>query len=100
MLVKDGVFVVNGENEGFNTSTEIWRATRQVGLGIANDGWYVVAILERGTPEEFARALIAANLRQALRLDSGSSVTVLAAGSPLGGRVGRKVPNAVVFTAR
>ena len=99
-LVKDGAFAVNPALEGFDTGGEIWRATRQVAFGVDGRGWYVVAMLELGTPEEFANALIAAGLRDALRMDSGSSAQVALAGGLIGARWARAVPNAIAFVAR
>jgi hypothetical protein len=100
MLVRGGQYAVNPQLEGFDTRSEIWRSTRQVGFGLDAQGRYVVALLEQGTPEEFARALQAAGLRDAIRLDSGSSAAVLVAGGMLSGRWGRTVPNALVFVPR
>ena len=99
-LVSGGAFAVNGKLEGFDTSGEIWRATRQVAFGVDARGWYVVAMLELGTPEEFASALIAAGLRDALRMDSGSSAQVALSGGLIGARWARTVPNALAFVPR
>ena len=99
-LVSGGAFAVNGKLEGFDTSGEIWRATRQVAFGVDGRGWYVVAMLELGTPEEFASALIAAGLRDALRMDSGSSAQIALSGGLIGARWARAVPNAIAFVAR
>ena len=99
-LVSSGAFAVNGKLEGFDTSGEIWRATRQVAFGVDARGWYVVAMLELGTPDEFATALINAGLRDALRMDSGSSAQIALAGGLIGARWARTVPNALVFVAR
>ena len=99
-LVSGGAFAVNGKLEGFDTSGEIWRATRQVAFGVDARGWYVVAMLELGTPEEFASALIAAGLRDALRMDSGSSAQIALSGGLIGARWARAVPNAIAFVAR
>jgi hypothetical protein len=100
MLVRGGQYAVNAALEGFDTSAEIWRATRQVAFGLDAQGRYVVAMIEQGTPEQFARALIAAGLVNAVRLDSGSSAAVYVAGGMLSGRWGRTVPNALVFVPR
>ena len=99
-LVKDGLFAVNGSAEGFDTGGEIWRSTRQVAFGVDARGWYVVAMLELGTPEEFATALLSAGLRDALRMDSGTSAQVALAGGLIGARWARTVPNALAFVAR
>ncbi len=99
-LVNSGAFAVNGELEGFDTTGEIWRATRQVAFGVDGRGWYVVAMLELGTPEEFATALVNAGLRDALRMDSGSSAQIALAGGLIGARWARTVPNALAFVAR
>jgi Phosphodiester glycosidase/AMIN domain len=99
-LITNGQYVVNPQLEGFDPSKEIWRSTRQVGFGLDAQGRYVIALLEQGTPEEFAKALIALGLREAMRFDSGSSASVYVAGGMIGGKWGRTVPNALVFVAR
>ncbi len=98
-LITDGVFAVNPQAEGFDPSAEIWRPTRQVGVGIDSNN-YVLAMLEFGSPEDFAKALLAQGLRQAMRLDSGTSAQMVLAGGAVAGRIGRSVPNALVFKAR
>ncbi len=99
-LIANGVFAVNPQAEGFDPTGEIWRPTRQVGIGIDNNNNYVLAMLEFGSPEDFARALLAQGLREAMRLDSGTSAQLVLAGGAVAGRVGRSVPNALVFKAR
>lgn len=99
-LVSSGAFAVNGKLEGFDVIGEIWRSTRQVAFGVDGRGWYVVAMLELGTPEEFATALVNAGLRDALRMDSGSSAQIALSGGLIGARWARTVPNALVFVAR
>jgi exopolysaccharide biosynthesis protein len=100
MLVRGGQYAVNAAQEGFDTTAEIWRSTRQVAFGLDAQGRYVIALLEQGTPEEFARALVKAGLVDAVRLDSGSSAAVYVAGGMLSARWGRTVPNALVFVPR
>jgi Phosphodiester glycosidase len=100
MLVRGGQYAVNAAQEGFDTNAEIWRSTRQVAFGLDAQGRYVIALLEQGTPEEFARALVKAGLVDAVRLDSGSSAAVYVAGGMLSARWGRTVPNALVFVPR
>ncbi len=99
-LVTNGTFSVNPQAEGFDTKTEIWRPTRQVSIGVDNLGQYFIALLELGTPETFAEALIKAGVRDAMRLDSGSSAQIALAGGAVGGKWGRAVPNAIVFYPR
>ncbi len=99
-LVRNGQYAVNPQAEGFDTSKEIWRSTRQVGFGVDGKGWYVVAMLELGTPEEFARALVAAGVRDALRMDSGSSAQIALGGGLVGGRWARTVPDLLAFVPR
>ena len=99
-LITDGQYVVNPQLEGFDPSKEIWRSTRQVGFGLDAQGRYVIALLEQGTPEEFAKALLLLGLREAMRFDSGSSASVYLAGGMIGGKWGRTVPNALVFVPK
>ena len=99
-LITNGQYVVNPQLEGFDPSKEIWRSTRQVGFGLDAQGRFVIALLEQGTPEEFANALIVLGLREAMRFDSGSSASVYLAGGMIGGKWGRTVPNALVFVPK
>ncbi|NJK45258.1 MAG: phosphodiester glycosidase family protein, partial [Pleurocapsa sp. SU_196_0] len=99
-LVKDGLYAVDAKLEGFDTTKEIWRATRQVAFGVDARSWYVIAMFELGTPEEFARALVGAGLRDALRMDSGSSAQVALMGGLIAGKWARTVPNALAFVPR
>jgi hypothetical protein len=99
-LVTNGLYAVNASSEGFETSKEIWRKTKQVAIGIDQQNNWVVAYLESGTPEEFARALVAAGLKEAMRLDSGGSAQVFLAGGMLPNSASRAVPNAIVFVAK
>ncbi|HEX2863547.1 MAG TPA: phosphodiester glycosidase family protein, partial [Deinococcales bacterium] len=72
-LVRDGAYAVNGPRESFDTNSGVWRPTRQVALGLDAQGRLALALLEHGSPEDFARALVARHWRQAMRLDSGTS---------------------------
>ncbi|MFN3265820.1 MAG: phosphodiester glycosidase family protein [Deinococcales bacterium] len=96
-LLEKGAFAVNAKAEGFDQNGEIWRPTRQVGIGQDKNGFYVLAMLELGSPEDFARALLAQGLLDALRLDSGTSAQMYLAGGLVAGRLGRVVPNAIAF---
>jgi hypothetical protein len=99
-LIAGGTFAVNPQAEGFDANGEIWRPTRQIGIGIDNQNNYVLAMLEFASPEVFARALLTQGLREAIRLDSGTSAQMVLSGGAVGGRVGRAVPNAIVFKFR
>ncbi|MBZ9714357.1 phosphodiester glycosidase family protein [Deinococcus multiflagellatus] len=105
LLVQGGRVALNPAREGFNTAANIWRPTRQVALGTLG-GQPTVAYFEHGTPEAFAAALAAAGVRDAVRLDSGSSSSAYLVGgyAGLGGYLNtvwsRPVPNAVVFVPR
>ncbi|MEW6422305.1 MAG: phosphodiester glycosidase family protein, partial [Deinococcota bacterium] len=105
LLVRGGRVALNAAREVFDTSASIWRPTRQVAFGVL-DGQPTIAYLEYGTPETFAAALAAAGVRDAVRLDSGSSATAYVTGgyANLGGYLNtvwsRPVPNAIVFVPR
>ena len=97
--------VLDPRREAFDTGASIWRATRQVAFGVL-EGQPTVAYLEHGTPEAFAAALAGAGVRDAVRLDSGSSATAFVTGgyAGLGGYLNtvwsRPVPNAIVFVPK
>lgn len=105
LLVQGGRVVINPTREVFDTGTNVWRPTRQVAFGTL-EGQPTVAYLEHGTPEAFAAALAAAGVRDAVRLDSGSSATAYVVGgyAGLGGYLNpvwsRPVPNAIVFVPK
>ncbi|MFC4426168.1 phosphodiester glycosidase family protein [Deinococcus navajonensis] len=105
LLVQGGRVVLNPAREDFDTGASIWRPTRQVAYGTVG-GQPTIAYLEHGTPESFAAALVAAGVRDAVRLDSGSSATAYLSGgyAGLGGYLNtvwsRPVPNAIVFVPR
>ncbi|MDB5044079.1 MAG: hypothetical protein JWQ08_129, partial [Deinococcus sp.] len=105
LLVQGGQVALNPAREMFDTGTNLWRATRQVALGVLG-GQPTIAYFEHGTPETFAAALAAAGVRDAVRLDSGSSATAYLTGgyANLGAYLNtvwsRPVPNAIVFVPR
>ena len=99
-MIQEGKYVLNGALEGFDPRSSLWRRTRQVGFGTLPNGEYALLYLEWGTPEEFARALQAAGLSTALRLDSGSSAAVFLEGKYLNSGFKRRVPNELVIMPR
>ncbi|WP_174369034.1 phosphodiester glycosidase family protein [Deinococcus sp. JMULE3] len=105
LLVQSGRVALNPAREGFNTAASIWRPTRQVAFGTLA-GQPTIAFLEHGSPEAFAAALVKAGVRDAVRLDSGSSATTYVTGgyANLGGYLNtvwsRPVPNAIVLVPR
>jgi Phosphodiester glycosidase len=99
-LVTNSLYAVNPTLEGFDPTKEIWRKTKQVAIGLDQQNNWVVAFLESGTPEEFARALVTAGLKEAMRLDSGGSAQVFLAGGMLPNSASRAVPNAIVFVTK
>ncbi|WP_229784505.1 phosphodiester glycosidase family protein [Deinococcus radiotolerans] len=105
LLVQGGRVALDPAREGFNTAASIWRPTRQVAFGTLA-GQPTIAFLEHGSPEAFASALAKAGVRDAVRLDSGSSATAFVTGgyANLGGYLNtvwsRPVPNAIVLVPR
>lgn len=99
LLVEGGQYALDPAREGFNTGASIWRATRQVAFAVYA-GQPTIAYFRNGTPEEFARALLAVGVARAMRLDSGSSATVYVSGGYLNTVWSRAVPNAIVFVPR
>ncbi|GGM11801.1 hypothetical protein GCM10010841_20440 [Deinococcus aerophilus] len=105
LLVQGGKVAIDPRREGFNTAGSIWRPTRQSALGVLN-GQPTIAYFDFGTPEAFAAALAGAGVRDAVRMDSGSSATAYLRGgyADLGAYLNtvwsRPVPNAIVFVPR
>lgn len=100
MLLQKGQYVLNPKAEGFNTAGSIWRPTRQVAFGTMENGAYVMAFLEWGTPEVFAKSLQKAGVHNAMRLDSGTSAAVYYRNRYLDARSSRPVPNAIVMMSK
>ncbi|GGL68258.1 hypothetical protein GCM10010840_02810 [Deinococcus aerolatus] len=105
LLVQGGRVALDPRREGFNTAAGVWRATRQSALGTVG-GQPTIAYFEHGTPEAFAAALAGAGVRDAVRMDSGSSATAYLQGgyAGLGAYLNtvwsQPVPNAIVFVPR
>ncbi len=105
LLVSGGRVAINPGREKFDTFAGIWRPTRQVAVGTLG-GKPTLAYFEYGTPEAFAAALAAAGVRDAVRMDSGSSASVYTTSgfANLGGYLNtvwsQRVPNAIVFVPR
>ena len=105
LLVQGGRVALDPAREGFNTAASIWRPTLQVAFGTLA-GQPTIAFLTHGSPEAFAAALARAGVRDAVRLDSGSSATAFVTGgyANLGGYLNtvwsRPVPNAIVLVPR
>ncbi|GGO27979.1 hypothetical protein GCM10008949_20200 [Deinococcus humi] len=105
LLVQGGRVAIDPRREGFNTAAGVWRSTRQSALGTLN-GQPTIAYFEHGTPEAFAAALVGAGVRDAVRMDSGSSATAYVQGgyAGLGAYLNtiwsQPVPNAIVFVPR
>lgn len=105
LLVQGGRVALDPHREGFNTAAGVWRPTRQSALGTVN-GQPTIAYFEYGTPEAFAAALAGAGVRDAVRMDSGSSATAYLQGgyAGLGAYLNtvwsQPVPNAIVFVPR
>ena len=105
LLVQGGRVALNPARENFNTSASIWRATKQVAVGTFQ-GQPTIAFFEYGTPEAFAAALAGVGVRDAVRMDSGSSAGAYLTtgygtlGGYLNGIWSQNVPNAIVFVPK
>lgn len=105
LLVSGGRVALNPARENFNTSASIWRATKQVAVGTFQ-GQPTIAFFEYGTPEAFAAALAGVGVRDAVRMDSGSSAGAYLTtgygtlGGYLNGIWSQNVPNAIVFVPK
>ncbi|WP_338069143.1 phosphodiester glycosidase family protein [Deinococcus fonticola] len=105
LLVSGGKVALDPARENFNTNASIWRPTKQVALGTFQ-GRPTIAFFEYGTPEAFAAALAGVGVRDAVRLDSGSSAGAYLSsgygtlGGYLNGIWSQNVPNAIVFVPK
>ena len=98
LLLKDGRDVLEPEREMFAVGQRILDGlTQQAAIGVRADGSVVLVAAEAMVAADLVPLLQRLGVRDALRLDSGGSTTLYAAGQVVNRRSEREVVNAIVL---
>ena len=97
LLVQDGRPAFEPEHEGFARGARILdEATQQAALGVRADGTVLFVVAERMIAEDLVPLFLDLGAEAALRLDSGSSATLVAGGRTVNRILSRPVESAIV----
>jgi hypothetical protein len=97
LLVQDGRAAFQPEREGFARGQRILdEATQQAALGVRPDGTVLMVVAERMIAEDLVPLFLELGAQAALRLDSGSSATLVADGRTVNRLLARPVESAIV----
>lgn len=97
MLVQNGQAAYDPTQEGFARGQRILDAvTQQSAIGIMPDGTILLVVAERMRAADLVPLFLQLGARSAMRLDSGSSATLVADGKPVNRSSERKVVSAIV----
>jgi exopolysaccharide biosynthesis protein len=97
LLVQDGRPAFEPEREGFARGQRILdEATQQAALGVRADGTVLMVVAERMIAEDLVPLFLELGAQAALRLDSGSSATLVADGRTVNRLLSRPVESAIV----
>jgi exopolysaccharide biosynthesis protein len=98
LLVASGHPALQPERESFQTGQRILDAyTQQAAIGLGGDGKVFFVVAEAMNAAGLVPLLISLGIRDAMRLDSGSSTMMLADGQLLNRAQERRVVSAIVF---
>lgn len=97
MLVENGRSAFAPELEGFARGQRILdEPTQQAALGVRADGTVLFVVAERMVAEDLVPLFLSLRADAALRLDSGSSATLVADGRTVNRLLSRRVESAIV----
>jgi len=97
LLVQDGGSAFEPELEGFARGVRILdEPTQQAALGVRRDGTVLFVVAERMIAEDLVQLFLELKADAALRLDSGSSATLVADGRTVNRLLSRAVESAIV----
>jgi hypothetical protein len=97
LLVQDGRPAFDPEREGFARGRRILdEATQQAALGVRPDGTVLLVVAERMVAQDLVPLFLRLGARAAMRLDSGSSATLVADGRAVNRLLSRRVESAIV----
>lgn len=101
LLVQGGQAAFDPSQEGFPSGQRILDAvTQQSAIGIRPDGTVLLVVAESMRASDLVPLFLRLGARDAMRLDSGSSATLVADGEPLNRRLERRVVSAIVVRPR
>jgi hypothetical protein len=101
LLVKNGQAAYDPSAEGFPTGQRILDAvTQQSAIGIKPDGTVLLVVAQSMQASDLVPLFLRLGARDAMRLDSGSSATLVADGKPLNRTFERKVVSAIVVRTK
>ncbi|MEJ2358092.1 MAG: phosphodiester glycosidase family protein [Deinococcales bacterium] len=97
LLVKDGQAAYDPAAEGFPKGQRILDAvTQQSAIGVKPDGTVLLVVAQSMRASDLVPLFLRLGAKDAMRLDSGSSATLVADGRPLNRSVERRVVSAIV----
>lgn len=97
LLVRDGRAAFAPQEEAFARGARILdEPTQQAALGVRADGTVLFVVAERMVAEDLVGVFLSLEAEHALRLDSGSSATMVVDGRPLNRLFTRRVESAIV----
>lgn len=97
MLVQDGRAAFAPELEGFARGQRILdEPTQQAAVGVRADGTVLFVVAERMVAEDLVPLFLSLRADAALRMDSGSSATLVADGRTVNRLLSRRVESAIV----
>lgn len=98
LLVKDGYPAYDPKSESFETGTRVVDGyTQQAAIGVKADGTVILLTADNMDARDLIPLFLSLGATNAMRLDSGSSATLYAAGKVLNRRFERPVVSAIVF---
>jgi exopolysaccharide biosynthesis protein len=98
LLLKDGRPAFEPEREAFARGVRILdEVTQQAAIGVRADGTVLLVAAEAMVAADLVALFEALGARDAMRLDSGGSTTLVADGLVLNRRTERAVANAIVW---
>ncbi len=98
LLVKDGMPAYEPVLEGFATGQRILDGlTQQAAIGVRPDGTTLLVVAETMRADELIGLFLALGASDAMRLDSGSSTTLVVGGDVVNRSSQRRVVSAIVF---
>jgi uncharacterized protein YigE (DUF2233 family) len=98
LLLRDGRPAYQPELEAFARGVRILdEVTQQAAIGVRADGTVLLVAAEAMVASDLVALFVALDARDAMRLDSGGSTTLVADGRVLNRRTERSVANAIVW---
>jgi len=98
LLLKDGLPAYDPTVEGFATGQRILDGlTQQAAIGVRPDGTTLLVVAETMRARDLVGLFLSLGASDAMRLDSGSSTTLVLGGEVVNRRTERRVVSAIVF---